>query len=69
MSISESTLRHLKRGNLGSDAGAYLAAQPILGVLDEATPLLASVLWSDSSQRRVKLSRQERESEEDADYF
>lgn len=69
MSISEATLRRLERGDPGAGAGAYLAALLILGVLDEATPPLASSLWSDSPQRRVKLSRQERGSEEDVEYF
>ena len=69
MSISEATLRRLERGDPGTGAGAYLAALLILGVSDEATPPLAPSLWSDAPHRRVKLSRQERGGEEDADYF
>jgi transcriptional regulator with XRE-family HTH domain len=69
MSISEATLRRLERGDPGAGVGAYLSALLILGVLDEVTPSLSPSLWSDSPHRRVKLSRQERGSEEDVDYF
>jgi transcriptional regulator with XRE-family HTH domain len=69
MSISEATLRRLERGDPGAGVGAYLTALLILGVVDEATPALSPSLWSDAPNRRVKLSRQERGSEEDADYF
>ena len=69
ISISEATLRRLERGDPGAGAGAYLAALLVLGVNSEATPPLAPALWSDSPHRRVKLSRQERGSDDDADYF
>lgn len=69
MSISEATLRRLERGDPGAGAGAYLAALLILGVLDEATPPLAPSLWADAPHRRVKLSRKETGSEENAEYF
>ena len=69
MSISEATLRRMERGDPGTAAGAYLAALLILGVIEEATPPLAPALWSDAPHRRVKLSQQERGSEEDAAYF
>ncbi len=69
MSISEATLRRMERGDPGTGAGAYLAALLILGLIDEAAPALPPSLWSDSSQHRVKLSRQERGGEEDVEYF
>ena len=69
ISISEATLRRMERGDPGTGAGAYLAALLILGVIDEATPPLAPALWSASPERRVKLSRQERGSEENVEYF
>jgi transcriptional regulator with XRE-family HTH domain len=69
ISISEATLRRMEHGDPGTGAGAYLAALLILGVMDDATPALAPVLWSDSPRRRVKHSQQERGGEEDAHYF
>ena len=69
MSISEATLRRLERGDPGAGAGAYLTALLILGVADEATPALAPSLWSDVPGSRVRLSRQERGSGDDVDYF
>ena len=69
MSISEATLRRMERGDPGTAAGAYLAALLILGVFEDAIPALAPALWSDAPQRRVKLSRQERGGEVDAEYF
>lgn len=68
MSISEATLRRIEHGDPGAGVGAYLAALLILGVMDEATPALPPSLWSDAPHRRVKLSRQERGSD-DAEYF
>lgn len=69
MHISEATLRRMERGDPGASAGAYLSALLILGVAHEATPPLAPSLWCDATHRRVKLSRQERGSDDDADYF
>ncbi|WP_304797779.1 hypothetical protein [Lacisediminimonas sp.] len=69
MSISEATLRRMERGDAGAGAGAYLTALLILGVIDEASPVLATSLWSDSPHSRVKLSRQERRGEENNEYF
>lgn len=69
MSISEATLRRMERGDPGTGVGAYLSAFLILGVIDEAAPPLAPSLWSDSQHRRVKLSQQERGSEDDVEYF
>jgi transcriptional regulator with XRE-family HTH domain len=69
ISISEATLRRMERGDPGAAAGTYLTALLILGVGDEATPALSPSLWSDTPQRRVKLSRQERGSADDVGYF
>ena len=69
MSISEATLRRMEKGDPGTAAGAYLAALLILGVFEDAIPVLVPALWSDSPQRRVKLSQQERGCEVDAEYF
>lgn len=69
ISISEATLRRIERGDPGAGAGAYLTALLILGMADDATPALTPSLWSASAQRRVKLRREERAGEDDADYF
>lgn len=72
MSISEATLRRLERGDPGAGAGAYLSALLILGVFDEATPVLPPALWSDAPNRRVKRAQHEKIRERgnpDADYF
>jgi transcriptional regulator with XRE-family HTH domain len=69
MGISEATLRRLERGDPGAGVGAYLTALLILGVADQATPPLPPSLWSEMPNRRVKLSRQERGEDENAEYF
>ena len=69
ISISEATLRLMEKGDPGTGVGAYLTALLVLRVADEATPALAPSLWSDPPQRRVKLSREERGSGDDPDYF
>ncbi|WP_192805247.1 helix-turn-helix domain-containing protein [Noviherbaspirillum aerium] len=67
--ISEATLRRLEQGDPGVGTGIYLTALLTLGVVDDAAPPLPPPLWSDLPQRRVRLSRQERGGEDDADYF
>lgn len=69
MSIAQATLRRLERGDPGAGVGAYLTALLILGVLDEASPALAPDLWAEHAQRRVRHAQQERDGNDDGDYF
>ena len=68
MGISRATLRRLEQGSPDVSAGAYLTALLVLGLADQATPALPVALWQREHGQRVKLSRQEKESD-DAGYF
>jgi len=68
MGISEATLRRLEQGDPGAAVGTYLTALLILGIMDDAAPLLDSKLWEGGLNRRVRHSRQER-GIKDAEYF
>jgi transcriptional regulator with XRE-family HTH domain len=59
MEISDATLRRLEKGDPGAGVGLYLSALLILGLLDEAAPLLANHLWAPDSRSRVRLSAKE----------
>jgi len=63
--VSRATLSRLERGDPAVNVAAYMTAFLALGILDEAVPTLASVLWSGSENGRVRARH-----EEDADdYF
>lgn len=66
--ISRATLRRLEHGSPDASAGAYLTALLALGLVDHAVPALPAVLWQGDQGGRVRLSRQEKGSD-DADYF
>jgi transcriptional regulator with XRE-family HTH domain len=55
MEISDATLRRLEKGDPGAGVSLYLSALLILGVLDEAVPVLANHLWVPDSRRRVRI--------------
>jgi transcriptional regulator with XRE-family HTH domain len=59
MEISDATLRRLEKGDPGAGAGLFLSALLILGLLDDAAPLLANHLWAPDSRRRVRTSGKE----------
>jgi transcriptional regulator with XRE-family HTH domain len=45
LGISHPTLQRLQRGEASVGAGVYLAALQILGVFDDAAPMLRADLW------------------------
>lgn len=59
MEISDATLRRLEKGDPGAGAGLYLTALMILGVLNEAAPILPPVYWSGLANQRVRASAKE----------
>jgi transcriptional regulator with XRE-family HTH domain len=68
LGVSRATLRRLEQGDPGAAAGAYLTALLALGLADQAAPALPGVLWQGRQGQRVKLSRQEKGSDDD-EYF
>jgi transcriptional regulator with XRE-family HTH domain len=68
LGISRTTLLRLEKGDRGAGAGAYLTALLVLGVADQAAPVLPAELWQGGYGQRVKLSRQEKGGD-DAEYF
>jgi transcriptional regulator with XRE-family HTH domain len=54
LTISDSTLRRLERGDAGAGAALYLAALMVLGVLDQAAPMLPTPLWAAHARQRVR---------------
>lgn len=63
--ISRATLSRMERGDAAVSAAAYLSALLVLGILDEAMPLLSPQLWSADGKSRVRA----RQNEADDDYF
>jgi transcriptional regulator with XRE-family HTH domain len=68
LGISRATLRRLEQGSPDASAGAYLTALLVLGLADHATPALPAAFWQGDHGQRVKLSQQEKGSD-DAGYF
>lgn len=54
MGVSIATLRRLEKGDPGAGAGIYLSALLILGLMDEAAPMLANALWTPGLRSRSK---------------
>ncbi|MGV8891882.1 MAG: hypothetical protein ACOH2K_02815 [Burkholderiaceae bacterium] len=59
MEISDATLRRMEKGDPGAGVGLYLSALLVLGLLDEAAPLLSNHLWTPGSRSRVRVPTQE----------
>jgi transcriptional regulator with XRE-family HTH domain len=59
MGISDATLRRLEKGDPGAGMGIYLSALLILGVLDQAAPMLDTDLWASNTRSRVRHARTE----------
>lgn len=68
LGVSRTTLLRLEKGDPGAGAGAYLTALLALGVVDQAAPALPAMLWQGDYGQRVKLSLQEKGTD-DAEYF
>lgn len=65
LGISHPTLQRMERGEATVNAGAYLAALSVLGVLEYAVPRLKNELW----QMASLTGRARPESGDDDDYF
>jgi hypothetical protein len=57
--ISDATLRRLEKGDSGAGVGIFLATLMVLGVLDDAAPMLKNTLWEPGSRSRVRPPAQE----------
>ena len=57
--ISRATLSRLERGDPAVNVAGYMTAFLVLGILDEATPVLSSTLWSSNEKGRVKTRGEE----------
>lgn len=68
LGISRTTLLRLEKGDPGAGVGAYLTALLALGIIDQAAPALPAELWQGDYGQRVKLSIQEKGTD-DAEYF
>ncbi|MCS0589562.1 helix-turn-helix domain-containing protein [Massilia norwichensis] len=68
LGISRTTLLRLEKGDPGAGAGAYVTAFLVLGIVDQAIPVLPVGLWQGEKGRRVRL-RQEERGGDDGDYF
>lgn len=68
LGISRTTLLRMEKGDAGASAGAYLTALLALGMIDQAAPALPVALWQGDYGQRVKLSLQEKGTD-DAEYF
>lgn len=53
MEVAETTLRRIERGDPGASASLYLTAFHILGLLNEAAPMLAPAAYAGTEGRRV----------------
>ena len=54
MGISDATLRRLEKGDSGAGAGIFLSALLVLGILDQAAPMLDNELWAPGTRNRVR---------------
>lgn len=54
MGISDATLRRLEKGDPGAGVGIFLSALLVLGILDQAVPLLDNQLWAGVTRSRVR---------------
>jgi transcriptional regulator with XRE-family HTH domain len=57
--VSDATLRRLENGDAGASASLYLSALLVLGILDQAAPVLELPLWTDEGRKRVRPPRPE----------
>ena len=67
MGVSRATLQRLERGDPGAAAAHYLRALLVLGLLDEAAPLLPPEFRTPPPNRRVVHPR--RPSDDDDEFF
>jgi transcriptional regulator with XRE-family HTH domain len=65
LDISRPTLLRIERGEASVNAGAYLAALHVLGVLEYAAPSLRADLW----HMENATGRARPDAEDDDDYF
>jgi transcriptional regulator with XRE-family HTH domain len=65
LDISRPTLLRIERGEASVNAGVYLAALHVLGVLEYAAPPLRTDLW----QMESPTGRARPEAEDDDDYY
>lgn len=68
LGIARTTLLRLEKGDPGAGAGAYVTALLVLGLVDQAMPMLPPALWQGDVGERVRLTRAEK-GDDDADYF
>lgn len=63
--ISDATLRRLEKGDSGAGVGIFLTTLMVLGVFDDAAPMLANYLWEPGSRNRVRSTA---EKDDDLDF-
>ena len=54
MDISDTTLRHIERGDPGVNVTAYLTALRVMGILDTAVPLIDPAYWNAGPASRAR---------------
>ena len=57
--VSRATLSRIEHGDAAVNVAGYMSAFLVLGILDEAMPLLRPALWSPDENGRVRTRREE----------